>query len=1007
MARYAGIYIRIHRYCSSHLLKEDLCRKRGAAFPELGGLLEGVGELQDAEVVAVAADDLDADREPVGREAGGDRVRRVAGDGDVVAAFHPVEVVAHAHAVDLARPFLDDREGRQLVYRAQKELVALEEPPHAVKQVATQRLRAGDFLGRELEALFDVPDHGVLEFVTVLPEVDAVALQEAERAQGFEGFGGAGEIGLGFFQHAAKILEHFLLRGQDGGDALVHWQAAQVSAPGDADFLEVPFQAVREDFSRLGDRHRGARIRAGHGGKKKSAVVHRARHRADHRQRVPRIRRGPRRHSPRRRPKADDVAVVAGIAQARSEVGAVGERQDAARHRRAGAARGAAAGLRRIVGIARRAEQLVEGLAAGAEFGGVRLADENRARRREALDDGVVLGGNVVSVDERPEGSPHVFGWDQIFVGDGQSGKWLAAVSGFRFLESELRRERDDGVHLRVDALDLRDERADHLGRRELARADEPRELPRRGKADLHHLRDFGPSHQHDVELLLGIALLDLHRDRLADELRQHGERGRLVLEQDVDHRLRGEDAEFARVEGARLAHDLAQDLVAHGVRGLYFAAPAAGRAGPAQHVRERFARALAGHLHQAERGEAVHRHARAVARERLPELLEHRGAVPVALHADEVEDDEAAEIAQPQLARDRLRRLEVGLEDGVVEIAAADVAAGVDVDGGERLGLVDDQIAARLQLDAPRQRLLDLGLAVVQVEKGPLTGVVLEPAAHLRHVAVGERGELLEVLPRIDDDPRGARAHHVAQHALRERQVLVQQLRRRRAEGALLDDAPEVAQVIDVGAQLVLRGALGARAHDVAALLVGRQQLLQAVAQRRAPALVLDFLRYADVRVVRQVDQHAPGDRDLRGEARALRADRVLQHLHQDRLALGENFLDRPGRLAVGLAVLPDVGDVEERRALQADLDERRLNAGQHARHAPHADVADQPAARGALDEELLHDTGAGNRDARLARRDVNENIFLHEKCAAARSAARSRKAAGPSRRNSCRSGA
>src|SRR2546426_8747132 len=41
-----------------------------------------------------------------------------------------------------------------------------------------------------------------------------------------------------------------------------------------------------------------------------------------------------------------------------------------------------------------------------------------------------------------------------------------------------------------------------------------------------------------------------------------------------------------------------------------------------------------------------------------------------------------------------------------------------------------------------------------------------------------------------------------------------------------------------------------------------------------------------------------------------------------------------------------------------QPDLDERRLHAGQHARHAPHADVADQPAARGALDEELLHNT-------------------------------------------------
>src|SRR6267143_2271606 len=174
MLLYAGIYIAVHSYCSSRaLLTEDLCRKRGAAFPGLRRLLEGVGELQHAEVVAVAADDLQADRKPVGREAGGDRDRRVAGDGDVVAALHPVEVVVHAHAGDLARPFLLDREGRELVYRAQKEVVVLQEAPHAVKQVAAQRLRASDFLGRELEAFLDVPDDSVLELVAVLLEVDA------------------------------------------------------------------------------------------------------------------------------------------------------------------------------------------------------------------------------------------------------------------------------------------------------------------------------------------------------------------------------------------------------------------------------------------------------------------------------------------------------------------------------------------------------------------------------------------------------------------------------------------------------------------------------------------------------------------------------------------------------------------------------------------------------------------------------------------------------------------
>src|SRR6266850_1449344 len=488
-------------------------------------------------------------------------------------------------------------------------------------------------------------------------------------------------------------------------------------------------------------------------------------------------------------------------------------------------------------------------------------------------------------------------------------------------------------------------------------------------------------SHQDDVELLLSVARLHLHRHALADEVGQHFERRRFFLEEAVDHALRGEDAELARlVEGARLAQDLAQDLVAHGVGGLHFAAPAAGRAGLAQHVGERFARALAGHFDEAERGEAVHGDARAVARQRALEFLEHRVAVLLALHVDEVERDDAAEVAQPELARDGLRRFEVGLEYRVVEVAAADEAAGVDVDGGHRLGLVDDQIAAGLEVDAARQRLLDLVLDVVELEQRPLAGVVLDLGDELRHVALREGGELLVVLARVDQRPRGLRADHVAQHALRERQVLVEQLRRGRALRTVADRRPEVAQVAQVRAQLVLARGFGQRAQDEAALLLRRQQLLQAVAQLRAAALVLDPLRDADVRIriarqSGQVDQQAAGQRDLRRKPRALGADRVLYHLDEHRLALGQDLFDRLS----GLAVLPDVGDVQERRALEADVDEGRLHAGQHARYAAHVDVAHQPAAARALDQELLHHAGRDHGDPRLARGHVDEDFLTH----------------------------
>ena len=88
-----------------------------------------------------------------------------------------------------------------------------------------------------------------------------------------------------------------------------------------------------------------------------------------------------------------------------------------------------------------------------------------------------------------------------------------------------------------------------------------------------------------------------------------------------------------------------------------------------------------------------------------------------LALHVDEIEHDDAAEVAQPQLPGHGLRRFQVRLEDRVVEIAATDIAAGVDIDRRHRLGLVDDEIAARFEIDPPRQRFLDLVLDVVQLE--------------------------------------------------------------------------------------------------------------------------------------------------------------------------------------------------------------------------------------------------------------------------------------------------
>jgi hypothetical protein len=134
-------------------------------------------------------------------------------------------------------------------------------------------------------------------------------------------------------------------------------------------------------------------------------------------------------------------------------------------------------------------------------------------------------------------------------------------------------------------------------------------------------------------------------------------------------------------------------------------------------------------------------------------------------------------------------------------------------------------------------------------------------------------------------------------------------------------------------------------------------------------------------MRVLRQVDKHASGDRDLRGKSRALGPDRILHHLHDDRLAFGEDLLDwlDLGRAAFLGSVLPDIGDVQEGRALQPYLDKCRLHAGQHPGDAAFIDVAHAPPAGGPFHEQLLRHAVLHHRHPRFLGRDVDEDFLVH----------------------------
>lgn len=109
----------------------------------------------------------------------------------------------------------------------------------------------------------------------------------------------------------------------------------------------------------------------------------------------------------------------------------------------------------------------------------------------------------------------------------------------------------------------------------------------------------------------------------------------------------------------------------------------------------------------------------------------------------------------------------------------------------------------------------------------------------------------------------------------------------------------------------------------------------------------------------------------------------RILQHLHQDVAALADEFADVLGARffarAFGVRRLHDVGDVQERGALEADVDEGRLHAWQDPRHAPLVQVAGEAHATRPLDEELLQHSVLEQGRAGLARADVDDHFRGH----------------------------
>src|SRR5690606_10560667 len=104
-----------------------------------------------------------------------------------------------------------------------------------------------------------------------------------------------------------------------------------------------------------------------------------------------------------------------------------------------------------------------------------------------------------------------------------------------------------------------------------------------------------------DIELVRTKSLDAVDLDLLVELLLELVDVLALVLAQELAHPRRALHLDDIGLDQVANPADLAEHLVGHRGRGLDHAVAVAGRAGLGQELAERLARALAGHLHEAE----------------------------------------------------------------------------------------------------------------------------------------------------------------------------------------------------------------------------------------------------------------------------------------------------------------------------------------------------------------------------------------------------------------------
>ena len=373
-----------------------------------------------------------------------------------------------------------------------------------------------------------------------------------------------------------------------------------------------------------------------------------------------------------------------------------------------------------------------------------------------------------------------------------------------------------------------------------------------------------------------------------------------------------------------------AQDMQGGGFGAANVARARAARAGDVAGLGECRAQALARQFEQAEAADLAGLHARAVEAQRLADAVLDFALIALIFHVDEVDDDQAAEVAQAQLPGDFFGGFEVGLECGFLDVGTTCRAAGVHIDRYQRFGVVDDDRPARGQADLARIGGLDLMLDLETREQGHIVAIALDAVDGARHHMFHELLRLVEDLVSVDQDLADIGLEVIADRADHQAAFLVDQEGAFLLLGSGLDGLPQLQEVVEVPLQFfgVASDRCGARNQAHARR---DQQLIHHFPQLGALGALDAPRNTAAARIVGHQHQISSGETDEGGQCRTLVATLVLVDLDDQFLPFAQGLLD--GRAPGFHARLEERARnfLEGQKAVpfRSVIDERRFQAG------------------------------------------------------------------------------